>query len=164
MSPVATLRGAWTALHPQWTTVRNRGDIVPYMDRRDLPRLGGTRQVGVGLARVITRLVLRQPLPEAPREARAYRRKTAWRRLGRALLAVALMAVATILILIAVWQPGLPHLLADYHQSSLSSAASIPSELRPSMLSAAGVIFGLFVNLVAPKPYGEGPAGLGETT
>lgn len=114
-------------------------------------------EVGTKLMDTVAGIVLNRPFPEPPLEERAYRKVAWWRLTGKMAVALLLLCVTILLILMAVWQPGLPDFFESLGLGVLSDLTRVPPPLRPGVLGAAVAIFGLFVRVVAPQNAGERP-------
>jgi hypothetical protein len=102
------------------------------------------------LTQVVVKVISKRPFTEVPQEDRSYRRSVWWRRLGRPVSAGFLLFITVGLVVVAAWQPGLPHLLKAWGMTGLVSAMSLPNDLRPGALAGAVAVFGLFVRVVFP--------------
>ena len=121
---------------------------------QELPLLTGQHRpvdMNPPLAHVVMKVILKSAFEEDLQDDKAYRNAVWWRRLGRPALAVILLLATAALVFLAVWQPGLPHLLKSWGQTDLANRISLPNDLRPGMLAGAFAVFGLFVKVVAPN-------------
>jgi len=125
------------------------------MRSEQLPMILGQRRapdLRMPLGQFIVKFILRQSFDVAPQSEDHHQHIAFWRRIGRPLLAVVLIAAGVALVLMAVWQPGLPQMLESWgFPDPFTVITEVPKELRPAVLGAAVASFTIFVKVVAPE-------------